>query len=164
MKPTLAGLCDESMATSVDLPELLELQTLARLAGPHIEQRTLCDVTVDGRRLPVIEAVPNLDYAARTDDEKESRNYKFELWLDPEDAFPLRVDAEIVGEHSRLQKGTTLRQDFAKLPDGAWMPRILTIRYAAKLLKIHTVRGEATRTYSDFHKFSTDSTIQFAEK
>ena len=41
------------MATPADLPELLELQTLARLAGPHVEQRTLCDVAAGERRLPV---------------------------------------------------------------------------------------------------------------
>jgi hypothetical protein len=41
------------MATPADLPELLELQTLARLAGPYVEQRTLCDVAAGERRLPV---------------------------------------------------------------------------------------------------------------
>jgi hypothetical protein len=77
---------------------------------------------------------------------------------------PAHVDAEIIGEHSRLQKGTTIRADDEPLPDGAWMPKTNTIRYSVKFLKVHTVRGEAVRTYSDFHKFQTESTLQFAEK
>lgn len=36
-----------------DLPELIELQALLRLAGPALRQRLLCEVAVDGRRLPV---------------------------------------------------------------------------------------------------------------
>jgi hypothetical protein len=36
-----------------DLPELTELQALARLGAPWLEQRLLCEVEVDGRRLPV---------------------------------------------------------------------------------------------------------------
>ena len=79
----------------------------------------------------MIEATPKADYPAQSEDDKESRNYKLELWLDPADAFPARIDAEIVDDHSRLRKGTTLRQDFARLPDGTWMAKILTVRYAA---------------------------------
>jgi hypothetical protein len=36
-----------------DLPELLELQGLAQLGAPLLEQRLLCEVEVDGRRLQV---------------------------------------------------------------------------------------------------------------
>jgi hypothetical protein len=36
-----------------DLPELLELQSLAQLAGPHMEQRVLCEVVAGERRFPV---------------------------------------------------------------------------------------------------------------
>jgi hypothetical protein len=39
-----------------------------------------------------------------------------------------------------------------------------TVRYSVRFLKVHTVRGDAVRTYSDFHKFQADSTLQFAEK
>ena len=108
--------------------------------------------------------MPKPDFHASTEDEKESLNYKFVLWLDYEDAFPAHVDAEIIGEHSRLRKGTTIRMDEERLPDGAWMTRTNTVRYSAKFLKVHTVRGEAVHTYSDFHKFQADSTIQFADK
>jgi hypothetical protein len=38
---------------STELPELLELQRLAELAGPYMEQRVLCEVTVGERRFPV---------------------------------------------------------------------------------------------------------------
>jgi hypothetical protein len=82
-----------------------------------------------------------------------------ELWLDPEDSFPVRIDARSsasIRDCRREPRCARIRQ----APDGS-MLTILTVRYSAKLLKIHTVRGEMTRTYSDFHKFSADSTIQF---
>jgi len=40
--------------TSTDLPELLELQGLAELAGPFMEQRVLCEVEAGERRFPVL--------------------------------------------------------------------------------------------------------------
>lgn len=39
--------------TPTELPELLELQRLADLAGPHMEQRVLCEVQAGERRFPV---------------------------------------------------------------------------------------------------------------
>jgi hypothetical protein len=39
--------------TATELPELLELQRLAQLAGPHMEQRLLCEVTAGEQRFPV---------------------------------------------------------------------------------------------------------------
>jgi hypothetical protein len=121
--------------------------------------RYLGEREFDGRRLQLIDATPNLEFPAQTADEKESRNWHFVLWLDPDAAFPMRIEADIVGEHSRLQKGTTLRQDWTRLPDGTWMPKILTIRYAARLMKLHTVHGEAIRTFTDFHKFAVESKL-----
>ncbi|VTU40274.1 M14 family zinc carboxypeptidase [Variovorax sp. PBL-E5] len=40
--------------TATDLPELLELQGLAQLAGPLMEQRVLCEVEAGGQRFPVL--------------------------------------------------------------------------------------------------------------
>lgn len=39
--------------TSIDPPELLELDALARLAGARLERRSLCEVTLGEQRLPV---------------------------------------------------------------------------------------------------------------
>ena len=39
--------------TFIDPPELLELDALARLAGPRLERRLLCEVTLGEQRLPV---------------------------------------------------------------------------------------------------------------
>jgi hypothetical protein len=51
-----------------------------------------------------------------------------------------------------------------RLADGAWVPKSNTVHYVARFLKLHTVHGEASRTYSDYHKFQADSTIQFTDK
>ena len=41
------------MNSALDLPELLELQKLAQLAGPLMEERLLCEVVAGERRFPV---------------------------------------------------------------------------------------------------------------
>src|SRR5207249_3658804 len=56
--------------------------------------RYLGEKETDGRKAIVIEATPKPDFHPATDDEKESLNYKFVLWLDPVDYFPGRIDAE----------------------------------------------------------------------
>ena len=56
------------------------------------------------------------------------------------------------------------RRHDQRLADGTWAPKTNTIRYAARFMKLITVHGEAVRTYSDFHKFQADSTIQFTDK
>jgi hypothetical protein len=120
--------------------------------------RSLGEREFGARRLQLIDATPNLEFPAQTADEKESRNWHFVLWLEPDTAFPIRIDADIIGDQSKLQKGSALRQDWTRLPDGTWMPKVLTIRYAAKL-KLHTVHGEAIRTFTDFHKFAVESKL-----
>jgi hypothetical protein len=116
-----------------------------------------------GRALQIVEADPKPSFEPKTEDERESRNYHFVLWLDPDDAFPERIEAQITGERSRLQKGTSLRQDFEKLRDGPWLPKMLTIRYSAKVLRLRTVYGDQTHTYDRFRKFSAESTVQFGK-
>ena len=121
---------------------------------------------IDGRQAPTgIEAVPKSLLPSVHPKTKRSRSTtnSFCGWIE-EDAFPAQVDAEIIGEHSRLQQGTTIHAADQRLPDGVWMPKMNTVRFSVKFLKVHTVRGEAVRTSSEFHKFQTDSTLQFADK
>ncbi len=117
---------------------------------------------IDGRKAFGVEAVAKADLRPANENERESLNYRLVLWLDFEDCYPAHIDGEITGEHSRLQKGTVFREDEIRLPDGTWILARSTVRYAVKFLKVYTVRGEAVRTYSDDHKFQTDSTIEFA--
>ncbi|MBZ5724464.1 MAG: hypothetical protein LAP87_05655 [Acidobacteriia bacterium] len=118
--------------------------------------RYLGEKEIDGRKAFGVEAVPKADLLPANENERESRNYRLVLWLDFEDCYPAHIDGEITGEHSRLQKGTVFRLDEIKLPHGTRMLAGNTVRYAVKFLKLHTVHGEAVRTYSDYHKFQAD--------
>ena len=118
----------------------------------------------EGRRCYLLEVTPKADFQPSTDNDKETVNYKFVFWLEAENYYPARIDGEIIGEHSRMQKGTTFTVVDQRLVDGTWAPKTNTIHFAVRFMKVHTVHGEAVRTYSDFHKFQADSTIQFTDK
>lgn len=117
---------------------------------------------VNARHAYVVLATPKVGFQPKTDDEKESTNYTFKLWMAETDGFPIRMEAEVTGEHSRMQKGSRFRMDFLRIDD-AWLPRELTVHYYARFMKLLSGRGLTTQTYSDHHKFQVDSKIEFAE-
>jgi hypothetical protein len=63
---------------------------------------------VDGRHRYVVPATPKPYFRPATGDEKESLNYSMKLWLEDSKAFPVPIEGDITGEHSRMQKAATL--------------------------------------------------------
>ena len=118
---------------------------------------------VSGRKTSVVSATPKPDFRPTTEDEKEGLNYTLKLWLDEADAFPLRIEAELTGEHSRMEKGSRFRQENIRVDD-AWLPRELTFDFAARIAKVFSLKGTTTYTFTDYHKFQVDSSVQFSEK
>jgi hypothetical protein len=121
--------------------------------------RYLGEETLAGHPTQIIEGTPKSDYRPRTDDEKESLNYKVKLWLVEGDYHYARMELEVVGDHSRMQKGSLLDIDAAPQDDGVWLPTTQTFRFTARFLKTIDRRGEQTITFSDYRKFQVDSRI-----
>lgn len=107
----------------------------------------------------MIEGTPKPAYHPTTDDEKETLNYKVKVWLVQDDSCYARLDLDVIGDHSRMQKGSHIRQDSAQHDDGVWLPTVLTFGYTARFFKMMNMRGEMTATFSDYHKFQVDSRI-----
>ncbi len=119
---------------------------------------------VDGRHTFLVTATPKADFRPATDDEKEALNYSLKLGLEDSEAFPVRIDGDVSGEHSRMQKGSHFRQDSMRLND-AWVAKTVTFDFSARIVKLFTARGVMTETFSDYHKFQVDSNIvEFTEK
>jgi hypothetical protein len=120
---------------------------------------------LEGRRTYVIEGTPKQDFKPTTDNEKETLNYKVKIWLVQDDFCFARIDYEVIGDHSRMQKGSHIRLDATRHEDGVWLSNSLTFRYTARFFKMMNARGEMTLTYSDYHKFQVDSRmVDMAEK
>ncbi|HLK65273.1 MAG TPA: hypothetical protein VKU19_17660 [Bryobacteraceae bacterium] len=113
--------------------------------------------TVDGIPASVIEGTPKPGYQATSSNEREALNYKVKLWLAKPDCNMARMELEVVGDHSRMQKGTNVRFESARHDDGVWLTSLITFRFTAKFFKMLNARGEMTMTFSDYHKFQVDS-------
>jgi hypothetical protein len=115
--------------------------------------------TVRGRRAYRVEGSPKPGFHPATDDEKEALNYQMNVWLDAEDLCFARVEMEVVGDHSRVKRGSLIQQDSARNEDGVWLPTAIAFRYNVRFFKMIGGRGEHTTTYSDYRKFQVDSRI-----
>jgi len=114
---------------------------------------------IEGQRFHVVEGMPKPGFLPKTDDEKETLNYKVKLWLEPADCAFVRMELDIIGDHSRMQKGSLIRVDGIRLDDGVWMTAKVTFDYTARFFKTLTEHGQMVMTLSDFHKFHVDSRI-----
>jgi|HubBroStandDraft_4_1064222.scaffolds.fasta_scaffold95555_3 hypothetical protein len=121
--------------------------------------RYLGDEVVGARHTWVIEGTPKPDYRPANGNEKEILNYTIKLWLAQGDCYLARMDMDVIGEHSRMQKGSHIREESDQHDDGVWLPSTLTFDYNARFFKVLNVRGEMTLTYSDYHKFQVDSRV-----
>jgi hypothetical protein len=121
--------------------------------------RLLREDQVGNVKVWVIEATPKPELKPANDNDKETLNYKFVAWISQEDYYPMRLDEEVVGDHSRLQKGSTMQFEWMKLPDGAWVGKIAKMNGQLHVAKLFKFTFHGTTTYSDYHKFTVESNI-----
>ena len=92
-------------------------------------------------------------------DEREASNYKIRLWVEKSSGFPIRTAMEIVGDHSKLKKGSQVLMEDFQVEDGTWLPRNREIKFVMQLVGPYALRGVSTESFSDFRKFQVDSKI-----
>jgi hypothetical protein len=114
---------------------------------------------VDGRAGYVIEGVPKPGARPANANEKENLNYRMKVWIDREDRVRSGGESEVIGEHSRMQKGTVIEWRNARNEAGVWLPKEGRFRFNLRILKMGTVRGDIRLTYSDYRKFQVDSEV-----
>lgn len=118
---------------------------------------------VGGRPAYVIEGVPNPAFQPRKeiDSDRDWKCFAIKLWIDKAEYQCLRMEIDVTGEGSRLQKGSWLREEYGKLNEDVWVSTSLKVGYSARFLKLIGVRGLVTITYSDFRKFQVDSKLLY---
>lgn len=112
----------------------------------------------DGHGVYVIEGVPKPDFVPGTPDEKEALNFRTAVWIEKQELVPIRFDLEVIGDHSRMKKGSVASIVRSKIDD-AWLTRETKIGFAMSVFKLIAVRGETTATFSNFKKFQVDSAL-----
>ncbi|MGH9646309.1 MAG: hypothetical protein ACRD4E_05770 [Bryobacteraceae bacterium] len=114
---------------------------------------------VDGRAAYVVEATPKANAHPANANEKENLNYRLKMWIDREDQVRSRGESEVIGEHSRMQKGSVIEAINARNEAGVWLPKETGFRFNLKILKMGNVRGDLRLTFSDYMKFQVDSQV-----
>jgi hypothetical protein len=126
--------------------------------------KLLKEDAIGGRPAYVIECVPKPAFVPATPDEKESLNYRMVLWIDKQDLDPAQYELEVIGDHSRLRKGSIATLTRAKVNDEVWLAKETRITYAVTVMKMIAVHGETNTTYSNYKKFQVDSAIVETER
>jgi hypothetical protein len=114
---------------------------------------------VDGRVAYVVEGMPKANAHPANANERENLNYRLKMWIDQEDCMRSRGEMEVIGEHSRMQKGSLIESSNARNETGVWLPKEFRFRFNLRILKMGTVRGDMRGTYSDYRKFRVDSEV-----
>jgi len=114
---------------------------------------------VDGRAAYVIEGMPKPGARPANANEKENLNYRMKMWIDREDHVRSRSESEVIGEHSRMQKGTVIELRSARNEVGAWLPMDFRFRFNLRILKVGHARGDIRLTFSDYQRFQVDSQL-----
>ena len=70
-----------------------------------------------------------------------------------------RGESEVIGEHSRMQKGTVIEWRNARNEAGVWLPKEARFRFNLRILKVGNVHGDMRLTYSDYRRFQVDSQV-----
>jgi hypothetical protein len=122
------------------------------------------DEEVDGRLAHVIEGMPKPRARPANANEKENLNYRFKIWIDREDGLRVRGEMYVIGENSRMQKGTRIEWMFTRNDAGVWLPKDSHTRFDLRFLKIASFRRDWRSSFSDYRKFQVDSQVVEAEK
>jgi hypothetical protein len=126
--------------------------------------RALAEEEIGGRRTTLLEGVPKPGYQPHAADEKEAVNFRLKLWLEHEEYYPVRIWLEVIGDHSRLQKGTTFQIDSDKVNNDAWLAQRNESHFSMRPMRLFTARGDQIITYSKFQKFQVDSKLLIEEE
>jgi hypothetical protein len=129
------------------------------------EMESLYDLTykgeemVNGRTAHLVEGTPKSGVQPSNDNAKELLNFRVKVWFDREDFIDSRVEMEVIGDRSRLQKGSVVDATSFRSADGVWLTQEIRFRYNIRFFKMMSARGERTISFSDYRKFQVDSRL-----
>ena len=135
-----------------EIPEAYEF----RLAGEE---------NIEGRNVYVIEARPRAGYRPRDLRAGILTKFRGRFWIDKAEYQWVRVEAEVIDTVSfglflaRLGKGCRVEFQQARVNDGVWLPRRISVSIDARLALVKKLRREQDITYRNYRKFQADSRV-----
>ncbi len=114
--------------------------------------------TMSGRKTWRMESEPKSGYKPANKQEEEIMSSRRVNWFDQEDGFPIKETTIYVRATNSFQPGTIFDLDFLKIGDD-WLPGDFTMHVDLKMLPGIHGRVESRQRYSDYKRFSVDSTL-----
>jgi hypothetical protein len=123
------------------------------------------DEAIDGHDTWVIDATPKSGYKPKSKNSFWLPKVKARVWIAKSDYQTVRVEFETLdtiswgGIVARVNKGTHLRIELARVNDEVWLPKRILLTGTARVLLVKSFTGDIDLTYSGYKKFVTESRV-----
>ena len=126
--------------------------------------RLLREEEVDGTATWVISAEPRPGYRPTGRMARVLPKVRATLWVAQADHAWVQADIETLGDITwaaifRLRQGAQIHFRQRQLDDGPWVTERWNVRLRAQIALVHRLNAEMTGTYSNFRRFTTDTTV-----
>lgn len=128
------------------------------------DNRLVGEEEIRGRKVWVIECTPKSGRVPANAHEKEVLSFQRKLWIDQSELILLRSVYTVVGEHIVFMPGSTIRWDFEKIHDDAWLATSGAVDGRLQFVKLIKPRVRTEYRNSSFQKFDVQSTITMDPK
>jgi hypothetical protein len=112
---------------------------------------------------------PKRDVKPQTPDGKIMRHFKARAWISESDYELVRVEIEAIddlsfglGVFARIHKGTVAMYERQKVNNEAWLPAQVTWTASARVMLLKRLRLRSVSEYSDYRKFTVDTSATYA--
>jgi hypothetical protein len=154
----LAKEAEEKRKEDESIDEAFQLY-LIRMAGREI---------LDGRPAVALTFDPRPGYKPRTKDGKTLIKFGGKAWFYEQDYELIRLEVRLLENYSlggglllRLNKGATAVLRRSKINDEIWLPMEVRFNGSGRLLLLKGLNLNFIGQYSDFKKFTVETSIQF---
>jgi len=127
------------------------------------EFRLIGEEDVSGVATHVISAEPRAGYKPTSREAKVLAKVHGTLWISRDEHAWVKADLETTGNITylivfKLRKGARIQFTQRKINDEVWMGESYSVNFRAKLALVVRANHEIIGSYSNFRKFTTDST------
>ena len=85
-------------------------------------------------------------------------------WIDPSDKTVIRLEAKLAESYkiggglvASIRPGSAFVFEQTRMADGAWLPRLVQVNFAAKIFFFKGVEENQTLEFSDYRRFDTEA-------
>lgn len=129
------------------------------------ENRIVGSESINSRDCIVVESHAKPAAKPTTEEQRSSLDWKETTWIDIGDTMPVRIEAELLKDHAKFEKGMTVRADYIRVLDRAAnagsSPRAVWLQGSSvSHFRFRTAYNEGTGTteqvWSNYKRFQVD--------